>query len=136
MAVYSICLDGGRMPFFSAGIDLFRMGKTEARYAMMRHQMETDANCTIVNVTGFGNAVNIDFEDVLVNADVMYHAMQSAWMKLDRSPYTEQLPSKRTTSVYDIGAFKASANSCAFSVTLPLRARMFLKASLTLLLGR
>lgn len=91
MAVYSICLDGGRMPFFSAGIDLFRMGKTEARYAMMRHQMETDANCTIVNVTGFGKAVNIDFEDVLVSADVMYHAMQSAWMKLDRNPYTEQL---------------------------------------------
>jgi hypothetical protein len=70
------------MPFFSAGIDLFRMGKIEARYASMRHQIETEANCTIVNVTGFGNAVSIDFEEVLVSADVMYHAMQSAWMEI------------------------------------------------------
>ena len=44
----------------------------------MRHHIETDANCTIVNVTGFGKAVRIDFEDVLVSADVIYHAMQSA----------------------------------------------------------
>jgi hypothetical protein len=65
------------MPFFSAGIDLFKMGKIEARYARIRHQMETDANCTIVNVTGFGNAVSIDLEEVLVSADVMYHAIQS-----------------------------------------------------------
>jgi hypothetical protein len=81
------------MPFFSAGIDLFRVGNIEARYARMRHHMETDANCTIVNVTGFGNAVRIDFEDVLVSADVMYHAMQSAWKKSDgsrgRSSYVE-----------------------------------------------
>jgi hypothetical protein len=48
----------------------------------MRHQMETDANCTIVNVTGFGKAVSIDFEEVFVSADVMYHAMQRAWMKI------------------------------------------------------
>lgn len=44
--------------------------------------MGTDANCIIVNVTGFGKAVSIDFEEVLVSADVMYHAMQSAWMKI------------------------------------------------------
>ena len=40
--------------------------------------METDANCTIVKVTGFEKAVKMDFEEVFVRADVMYHAMQSA----------------------------------------------------------
>ena len=39
-------------------------------------------------------------------------------------------------SLYETGAFKASASSCAFSATLPLRVRKFLKASLTLFLGR
>lgn len=42
----------------------------------------------------------------------------------------------RTTSWYETGAFKASASSCAFSLTLPLRSRKFLIASLTLRLGR
>ena len=44
----------------------------------MRHHTETEANCTIVKVTGFGNAVNMDFDEVLVRADVIYHAIQSA----------------------------------------------------------
>jgi hypothetical protein len=66
------------MPFFRAGTALFSAGKMDARYASMRHHMETEANCTIVNVTGFGNAVNMDFDEVLVRADVIYHAIQSA----------------------------------------------------------
>src|ERR1700735_4589925 len=43
---------------------------------------------------------------------------------------------RRTISRYETGAFNASASSCAFSLTLPLRSRKFLIASLTLLLGR
>ena len=78
MAVYSICTDGRSMPFFSAGMDLFRSGKTDATCAKMRHQIETEANCANVNVTGFGKAVKMDFEEVFVRAEVMYHAMQSA----------------------------------------------------------
>lgn len=70
------------MPFFSAGIDCLSPGKTDAAYARMRHHTETDANCTIVKVTGFGKAVNIDFEEVLVSADVMYHATESAYMHI------------------------------------------------------
>jgi hypothetical protein len=55
--------------------------------------------------------------------------------KSDRSRRGYSL-GRRTTSRYETGAFNASASSCAFSLTLPLRSRKFLIASLTLLLGR
>ena len=44
----------------------------------MRHQVKTDANCTMVRVAGFGKAFNMDLEEVFVNAEVIYQAMQSA----------------------------------------------------------
>lgn len=51
---------------------LLRLGKTSARYAKRMHHRETKANCTIVRVTGCGNAMRIDFEDVFVRAEVRY----------------------------------------------------------------
>jgi hypothetical protein len=71
-------LDGLSIPFRSAGTDVLRVGKMEAMYARIRHHIETEANCMMVRVTGCGSAVRMDFEDVLVKAEVMYHAMQSA----------------------------------------------------------
>lgn len=55
--------------------------------------------------------------------------------KSDRSRRGHSL-GRGTISRYETGAFNASASSCAFSLTLPLRSRKFLIASLTLLLGR
>jgi hypothetical protein len=43
-----------------------------------RHQIETEANWTIVRVAGFGKAFKMDFDDVFVRAEVMYQAMHSA----------------------------------------------------------
>ena len=51
------------------------MEDSEAR---TKHHNETDANWIIVKVAGFGKALRIDFDEVLVKADVMYQTMQSA----------------------------------------------------------
>lgn len=37
-----------------------------------------------VRVTGFGNALSMDFEEVLVSADVMYHMIQRALCSVRR----------------------------------------------------
>jgi hypothetical protein len=52
-----------------------------------------------------------------VTAEVMYHVIQ------------------RNMSLGDTGAFRASASSCAFSLTLPVLVLNRLMASLTLFLG-
>jgi hypothetical protein len=49
------------------------MEESEAR---TKHHDETEANWTIVKVAGFGNALRIDLEEVLVRAEVMYQTMQ------------------------------------------------------------
>ena len=77
-AVYRTSQVGFRSPFFKAGIALLMDGNMEAKPANIRHHIETDANCTIVRVAGFGNAFRIDFDDVFVRAEVRYHTMQSA----------------------------------------------------------
>lgn len=71
-------LDGYLIPFLSAGMAVFKRGKTEANCAKTRHHRETHANCTMVKVTGFGKALRMDFEDVFVSADVMYQTIQRA----------------------------------------------------------
>ena len=48
-----------------------------ASHAMAMQSVETKANCTRVRVAGMLKALRIDFEEVLVKADDMYHAMQS-----------------------------------------------------------
>jgi hypothetical protein len=56
----------------------FSEGKVEAAVASIRHHRETEANWMIVRVAGLSKAFNIDFEEVLVKAEVMYHVMHSA----------------------------------------------------------
>lgn len=60
------------MPCRSAGTAVLRAGYMAARYADTRHHMETKANWARVRVTGLGNAIRIDFEEVLVRAEVVY----------------------------------------------------------------
>lgn len=64
--------DGGAMPFRRAGIAVFREGKMAEQYVIRRHHRETNTNCIRVRVTGFGRALRIDFDDVLVTAEVIY----------------------------------------------------------------
>lgn len=67
-----------------------------------------------VSVMGFGSAVRIDLEEVLVKAELIYQMMH------------------KTTNLIETGAFNASASSCAFALTLPFRVRIFRIASLRL----
>jgi hypothetical protein len=70
-------MDGYLRPFLRAGTAFRIEGNIEARYAEIKHHIETEANCMRVSVTGFGKAFMIDFEDVLVAADVLYQRTQS-----------------------------------------------------------
>jgi hypothetical protein len=70
-------LDGGRIPYFRKGIVCFMRGNRRANVASSRHQPETKANWTVVSVTGWGSAVRIAFEDMLVKIEVMYQIPQS-----------------------------------------------------------
>jgi hypothetical protein len=71
--------DGGAMPFRRAGIAFFRDGKIVEQYTIKRHHIETNANCIRVRVIGFGSAVRIDFEEVLVTAEVIYQIRQKPY---------------------------------------------------------
>lgn len=46
------------------------------------HHIDTNANCTTVRVTGFGRAFRMDFEDVLVTAEVKYQMRQRVCYKV------------------------------------------------------
>ena len=106
--------DGGFSPFFNAGMAFLSGGNTAANQVRTRHHSDTDANCAMVRVTGWGKALRMDFEEVFVSAEVMYHVIQ------------------RPINFQDMGALRASANSCAFSLTLPCLLRNLASASLTL----
>lgn len=64
------------MPLRRAGIAVFNPGNTDEQYVRSRHQNDTKANCMMVRVTGLGSVVNMDLEEVLVTADVMYQIIQ------------------------------------------------------------
>lgn len=70
---------GYRIPFLKAGIAVLRRGKRRASHAKKRHQPETKANCMIVSVIGLGKALSIDFEEVLVKAELRYQTRQRIW---------------------------------------------------------
>lgn len=77
------------MPFLSAGILLLNKGNTVDRYTSKRQDNGTNANCTIVRVTGFGRAFKMDFEDVFVTAEVMYQMRQRICYKISHgTPWT------------------------------------------------
>ena len=64
------------MPCLRAGTALRIMGEMRAMCAKKTHQRETKANWTIVKVIGLGYAFSMDFEDVLVNAELKYQIKQ------------------------------------------------------------
>ena len=70
--------EGFRSPFFNAGMDLLSPGNNVDSDVRMKHQSETEANWMMVKVAGFGKALRIDLDEVLVRADVRYQTMQSA----------------------------------------------------------
>lgn len=112
-------LDGFRIPLRSAGMAVFKAGYTLANHANTKHHDETKANCMRVRVTGFGKALRIALEEVFDIADVVYQIAHNIWhrsVSLRFSVFDRVYP---TISFGDIGAFRASAISCAFCVTLP-----------------
>lgn len=72
-----ISLFGRRIPFFKTG-KVFRMKALRlASHDRKRHQKDTRRNCMMVRVTGFGKAVKIALEDVLVRMEVAYQKAHS-----------------------------------------------------------
>ncbi|KAI5296850.1 hypothetical protein KEM56_005289, partial [Ascosphaera pollenicola] len=114
-AVMQTSTVGYLIPFFSAGTLCRTIGNRCARYANSKHQNDTNANCISVSVMGRSSALRIDLDEVFVSADVMYHTTHSP------------------ISLYDTGAFSASAISCAFLLTLAVRVRKWPNVSAMLL---
>lgn len=67
---------GYLMPCFNAGTAVLILGNVDASQANNRQNVDTKANCTSVSVAGLSNAMRIDFDDVLVKADEVYHITQ------------------------------------------------------------
>lgn len=67
------------MPFFKAGTRTFRLGNDIARNAKKRHHPETKANCMMVKVIGLGKVLRIDFDEVLVKAELKYQTRHRIW---------------------------------------------------------
>lgn len=122
---------GYRIPSFSVGMAVFSRGKRRARNAKHRHHPETKANWIIVRVIGLGKALRMVFEEVLVRAELKYQIRQSTYYGCQLVHVS--MPKSPTEILRDTGALSASAISCAFSLTLALLIRMFLKALLILL---
>lgn len=93
-------LFGLLIPFFKTGSACRTLPFRLASQDRKKHQKDTRKNCIIVSVIGFGRAVKMAFEDVFERIDDANH--------IQHNP----------TSLYDTGAFKESAISCAFSLIL------------------
>jgi hypothetical protein len=85
-------LDGGRIPYLRKGIVCFMRGNLRAAAASTRHHPETKANCTVVRVTGWGSAVRMALEDMLVKMDVMYQTAHSICLGQHSGPRCELCP--------------------------------------------
>lgn len=123
-------LVGGRIPYFKKGMVCFIRGYLLARAARSMHHPETNANCTRVRVMGFGSAVRMALDEVLEKMDVIYQIPHSVYRALVDDRGTE--PFLHTMSLGESGAFRASASSWAFWLTLAFLPRMVLMASLKL----
>ena len=66
------CFVGLRNPPERPGIERASAGMCAPRKVRRRHQPATKANCRIVTVMGYGKALRIDFELVLLNAELKY----------------------------------------------------------------
>ena len=67
-----IAHEGGLRPYFIPGIIRLPDGSSRERKLRKMHQPDTNANCRTVNVTGWGNALRIDFEDVFDSPETVY----------------------------------------------------------------
>lgn len=127
---------GARMGYLRAVTFVRRTGKRTASHARRMHSDDTKANWTSVRVAGLSKALRMDLEDVFVRAEDVYHARQRIYshdnpseLFLFRFPLRQLKRDKHTMSFGERGALKASASSCAFWLTLPLRERIVRKAS-------
>src|SRR5262245_58675269 len=102
----------------------------DASHEKNRQYDATNANWTRVKVAGMSNALRMDFEDVFVRTDVVYHTMQRICVVSARPVHREEL--RHTISRGDTGARSASAISWAFWLTLPCLVRIVRIASLRL----
>jgi hypothetical protein len=91
----------------------------------------TNANWIRVRVAGFGKALRMAFEEVLVRALDIYQMMQSIYI-LNQHLYLYCEEGLRTINLGETGAFKASPISCTLAVTLAFLVLIVLKASLKL----
>ena len=55
------------------------------------HQEETKTNWIKVRVMGLGKTVRMDFEDVLVRAEEVYHTRQRTFRRQQRQPYSSKV---------------------------------------------
>ena len=65
---------GFRIGCLRAVILVRKTGKRTASHAMKTHSDETKANWTRVSVAGLLKAMRIDFDEVFVRADEVYHS--------------------------------------------------------------
>lgn len=133
--------EGYLIPFLRAGMVCLRVGKADARYASTKHHIETKPNWTIVRVIGLWRVTKIDLDDVLVSAEVIYQMRKRLCAQVtisNRLKSKVRIPPQyqHTMSLYETGAFKASASSCALTLTLRRRALIEPIVWLMLLRGR
>lgn len=102
--------------------------RTRPRMARVIHQDETHANWITVRVTGCGKALRMVLDEVLVRAELIYQTRQSTW-KTPSACIKACDGCRHTISLTEMGAFRASANSAAFAVTLPFLVLMVWMAS-------
>lgn len=115
------------MPCLRAGTVFLRPGNLLASPEKIRQYDETNPNCMSVRVAGFGKAIRMVFEEVFVNAEERYQKTQSIYRL--SAEFRIMDGGRPTINFGDTGAFNACAISWAFSLTLPFRVRIVLKAS-------
>ncbi len=118
--------EGYRREFLRTGRAVRSCGNLDPSHAHKTQHTDTKANWTSVRVAGLSNAVRIDFDDVLVNADDQYHNTQRSYeadvSALEYRKTTQEHGTEYPTmSLYETGARSASAISWAFWLTLPDR---------------
>lgn len=67
------------MPCLRAGMAFLRFGKMDASHEKSKQKPATNANCISVSVAGFENELRIDFDEVFVRAEDIYHTKHSTW---------------------------------------------------------
>lgn len=77
MVVLTISRVGLRIPIFSTGMASPIAGTAVASQAKKRQKTKTKRNWMTVRVMGFGKALRMALEEVLVKAELKYHSKHS-----------------------------------------------------------